>query len=111
MEHMNDNLRENESNTLRDYINLVRNNLLPVILITAAGLIVAVVYAVTAINIYKSTTTLKISKPQGSVLESSVMPDLQSFTDDRFISTEIEVMKSYNIRSHVAKALIDTFKL
>lgn len=110
MEHMNDNLRENESNTLRDYINLIRNNLLPVILITAAGLIVAVVYAVTAINIYKSTTSLKISKPQGSVLESSVMPDLQSFTDDRFISTEIEVMKSYNIRSHVAKALIDSFQ-
>ncbi len=110
MENMNDNLRENESNTLRDYINLIRNNLLPVILITAAGLIVAVVYAVTAINIYKSTTSLKISKPQGNVLESSVMPDLQSFTDDRFISTEIEVMKSYNIHSHVAKALIDTFK-
>ena len=110
MENMNVNMRENEANTLRDYLNLLRNNLLPFVLISAVSLILAVVYAVTAINIYKSSTSLKISKPQGSILESSVMPDLQSFTDDRFISTEIEIMKSYTIRNQVANALIDSFK-
>ena len=110
MENMNENIRTQEENTLKDYVNLVRNNLLPVIIITLAGLIVAVIYAVNTQNIYKSTTSLKISKPQGNFLEGSVMPDLQSFADDRFISTEIEIMKSYNIRARVAEALIDTFK-
>ncbi len=110
MENMNDNIRDEETASLKDYINLVRNNLLPILIITLTGLAVAIVYALTARDIYKSSTSLKISKPQGSLLSSSIMPDLQSFTDDRFISTEIEIMKSYNIRSSVASALIDTFK-
>ncbi len=109
MENMNDNLRNDETNSLKDYINLVKNNIMPFLLITGITLIVAVIYAATARNIYKSTTSLKISKPQGSLLESSIMPDLQSFTDDRFISTEIEIMKSYTIREDVAKALIKDY--
>jgi capsular exopolysaccharide synthesis family protein len=109
MENMNDTLRNDETNSLKDYINLVKNNLMPFLLITGITLIVALIYAATARNIYKSTTSLKISKPQGSLLESSIMPDLQSFTDDRFISTEIEIMKSYTIRESVAKALIKNY--
>ena len=98
------------SASLKDYINLVRNNLLPIIIIVVAATLAAIIYAVSAVNIYKSTTSLKISKPQGSLLSSSLMPDLQSFTDDRFISTEIEVMKSNSVRYNVAQALIDSFK-
>ncbi len=110
MENNNDNLRNDETNSLKDYINLVKNNLLPFALIIGITVIVAVIYAVTARNIYKSTTSLKISKPQGSLLESSIMPDFQSFADDRFISTEIEIMKSYTIRDNVAEALIKSYK-
>ncbi|MHB8581107.1 MAG: GumC family protein [Ignavibacteriaceae bacterium] len=98
------------SASFKDYINLVRNNLVPILIITVAATIAAIIYAVSAVNIYKSTTSLKISKPQGSLLSSSIMPDLQSFTDDRFISTEIEVMKSNSVRYNVAQALIDSFK-
>ena len=110
MENTNENIRNDDTNSLKDYINLVKNNLLPFGLIVGITLLVAIIYAVTARNIYNSTTSLKISKPQGSVLASSIMPDFQSFTDDRFISTEIEIMKSYTIREGVAKALIEAYK-
>ena len=109
MENTNENIRNDDTNSLKDYINLVKNNLLPFGLIVGITLLVAIIYAVSARNIYKSTTSLKISKPQGSVLASSIMPDFQSFADDRFISTEIEIMKSYSIRDNVAKALLKAY--
>jgi len=102
--------RIDEQNSLKDYINLIRNNILPIVFITLAALIVSVVYAINSRNIYKSATSLKISKPQGNILENSLLPNIGSFTNDRFIATEIEIMKSYNIRSHVAEALIDSFE-
>lgn len=104
-------MQDHGNNSIKDYIKLIRNNLFPVILITAVSLIVAVIYAVSAINIYESSTTIKISKPSGNVLESPLMTatGLEGFTDDRFISTEMEIMKSYAIRLNVAEAVIDTF--
>jgi tyrosine-protein kinase Etk/Wzc len=107
----NDNLgrKNTEANSIKDYIKVIRNNLFPVILITSIGLIVSIIYAISATNIYESVTTLKIAKPQGSVLDSPIMSDLQGFTDDRFISTEMEILKSFSIRLNVAKAVIDTF--
>ncbi len=97
--------------TLKDYINLVRLNLLPIIIITITGLLVAIIYAVNAPNIYKSTTVLKIAKPSGSVLQGSLIPEFQDFGSDRFIANEIEILKSYKIREKVAKSLIDSFKV
>ena len=105
------NISPENTRSLKDYINLLRNNIVPVLIISLTAFAVAVIYAISARNIYQSTTSLKISKPQGSLLSSSIMPDLQSFTDDRFISTEIEVMKSYSIRYNVAEALVDSFKV
>jgi tyrosine-protein kinase Etk/Wzc len=103
--------QEVEASSIKDYIKIIRNNLFPVILITVVSLIVAIIYAVTATNIFESTTTIKISKPLGGVLESPLMSasGLQGFTDDRFISTEMEIMKSYSIRSNVARAVVDSF--
>ena len=111
MENNNIAMQDHGNNSIKDYIKLIRNNLFPVILITAVSLIVAVIYAVSAINIYESSTTIKISKPSGNVLESPLMTatGLEGFTDDRFISTEMEIMKSYAIRLNVAEAVIDTF--
>lgn len=103
------NYREQEGNSLKDYINLIKINIIPILLISAAGLIVSVLYALTAQNIYKSTTVMKLSKPQGSILEAPLMPEFQDFGSDRFIANEIEIMKSYTIREKVAKSLIDTF--
>ena len=65
---INEDLRSIESNSLKDYIKLIRTNIVPVVLITIVSLIVAVIYAVNAKNIYKTTTSLKVSMPQGNIL-------------------------------------------
>ena len=106
---MNEDLRTMENSSLKDYIKLIRTNIVPVTLITVVALIVAVIYAINAKNIYKATTSLKVSMPQGNILEAPLMPEFQDFGSDRFIANEIEILKSYNLRARVAKALIDTF--
>jgi tyrosine-protein kinase Etk/Wzc len=105
----NDLYTSTDSNTLKDYIRLIRNNWLPVVLITLTGLAVAILYAVNAVDIYKSTTTLRISKSGGDVLTSPLMPEFNDWGNDRFIANEIEVMKSYTTREKVAIALVDSF--
>ncbi|HEX2867872.1 MAG TPA: polysaccharide biosynthesis tyrosine autokinase [Ignavibacteriales bacterium] len=101
--------RESESNSFKDYINLIRNNIIPITLISLTGLVVAILYAIKAPDIYKSTTVLKVSKPQGSILESPLMPEFQDFGSDRFIANEIEILKSYTVRENVAKALTEDY--
>ena len=98
-----------ETNTLKDYIRLIRNHWLPVLLISLTGFGVAIVYAVNATDIYKSTTTLRISKSTGDVLTSPLMPEFNDWGNDRFIANEIEVMTSYFTREKVAAALLDSF--
>ena len=100
-----------ESHTLRDYINLVRLNFFPILLISLTGLIVSLIYAINAPDIYKSTTVLKLAKPQGSILSGSLIPEFQDFGSDRFIANEMEILKSYHLRERVANSLIDSFKV
>jgi tyrosine-protein kinase Etk/Wzc len=103
--------RDFEATTsLKDYIALIRQNLTPIILITLSGLIVAIIYAINAKDIYEAKTSLKLQKPQGSILEAPIMPEFSDFGNDRFIANEIEVLKSYSVREIVANSLIDTFK-
>ncbi len=99
-----------DTHTVRDYINLIRLNFVPIILITLTGLLVSLIYAINAPNIYKSTTVLKLSKPQGSILSGSLLPEFQDFGSDRFIANEIEILKSYHLREKVSNTLIDSFK-
>jgi capsular exopolysaccharide synthesis family protein len=101
----------NETHTLKDYINLIKLNFVPIFLITLTGLLVAIIYALNAVDIYKSTTILKLSKPQGSILQGSLLPEFQDFGSDRFIANEIEILKSYSIRKKVGLALVDSFKI
>lgn len=108
MENLNNGYSAEETNTLKDYINLVRNNLVPVIIITVVSAAAGIFYAMNATDIYVATTSLKISKPSGSILESPIMPEFQDFGSDRFIANEIEIMKSYSVRARVAKALYDS---
>ncbi|MCH7974917.1 MAG: hypothetical protein IH949_13740, partial [Bacteroidetes bacterium] len=100
-----------ETNTLKDYIRLIRNHWLPVLLISLTGLAVAIIYAENATDIYESTTTLRISKSTGDVLTSPFMPEFTDWGNDRFIANEIEVMTSYATREKVASTLIDSFYL
>ncbi|MBI1937735.1 MAG: polysaccharide biosynthesis tyrosine autokinase [Ignavibacteriales bacterium] len=106
----NGNLGGEAQHSLRDYVNLIRLNLLPIIIITLTALMVAIIYAVNAPNIYKSVTVLKITKPQGNILEAPLIPEFRDFGSDRFIANEIEILKSYKLREKVAYALIDSFK-
>ena len=98
-----------ETHSLKDYVNLIRGNLLPIIIIISASLIIAIIYAVNARDIYKSTATLKVVKPQGNILYSPVIPEFQDFGNDRFLANEIEVLKTFNTRERVAKSLVETF--
>ncbi len=107
---MNDDPRSMESNSLKDYIKLIRTNIVPIVLITAISFVVAIIYAINAKNIYKATTTLKVSMPQGNILEAPLMPEFQDYGSDRFIANEIEILKSNNLRTRVAEALIDSFQ-
>ncbi len=114
MENNNNNNRydlfnEGDTRTFKDYLNLIRQNLAPVLIISLAGLIVAVLYAVTATDIYRSTTTLKLSKPQGNILESPLMPEFQDFGSDRFVANEIELLKSFRVRERVANDLVSKY--
>ncbi len=101
-------LTNSESYSLKDYLILIRNNLVPVIIIIAASIVVSVIYALSSVDIYKSESTLKLTKSGGSILQSPFLPDIQDYGSDRFISNEIEILKSYNLRERVAQALIDT---
>ncbi len=101
---------EIEQKTFKDYLNLLRINLLPILLITVTSLVFSIIYAVNAVNIYESTSTIKISKPPGNILESPLFPGMSDLGMDRFIANEIEVLKSYKVRQKVAEALIDSFK-
>ncbi|MEO8665249.1 MAG: polysaccharide biosynthesis tyrosine autokinase [Ignavibacteria bacterium] len=95
---------------LRNYLSILRGNIIPIILITLVSIIITIVYVVYAKDIYKSSATIKINRPQGSVLSSNLIPEFQDFITDRYISNEIEVLKSYKIRESVATNLLDTFK-
>jgi len=99
------------TNNLKEYIGIIRTNILPIILIFVASIMVTLVYVTNAIDVYKTITTLKITKPQGSILTTSLMPEAESFSSDRFISNEIEILKSNSIREKIATSLLDSFKV
>lgn len=98
-----------QKDSFKTYLSLLRANLIPIIAITLGCIILTLIYVFNAKDIYKSTATIKINRPQGSVLSSSLIPEFQDFITDRHISNEIEVLKSYRIREAVAHSLLDTF--
>lgn len=100
-----------QSNNLKEYINIVRTNILSIVLIFLSSVLVTVLYVINSVDIYKTTTSLKIVRPQGSILSAQLIPEFQDFQTDRYISNEIEVMKSFTIREKVAASLLDSFKV
>jgi capsular exopolysaccharide synthesis family protein len=100
---------EPESKKLADYYNLIRTNLLPIILIFAISLIVTTVYIRNYRTVYRSISTLKIDKPQ-SILDKSENIFFQVSMSERVLSNQIEMMKSYYIRDVVARSLLDSIK-
>jgi tyrosine-protein kinase Etk/Wzc len=107
--NLNDsNFDENQSSTFKDYLILFSANIKPVAAILITSLIISIIYAVSAPNIFRTSTALKITKPGGSILQSPLMPVINDFGNDRFIANEMEILKSYNIRERIAKILLDT---
>ncbi|MFO7446279.1 MAG: polysaccharide biosynthesis tyrosine autokinase [Ignavibacteriaceae bacterium] len=109
MENSNNGYGIEENKSLKDYISLLRNNIVTVAAIVIICSTVAIIYAVNSTDIYIATVTLKIAQPKGSILESP-MPEFQNFNNDRFITNEIEVIKSYTVREKVAGALYDSLQ-
>jgi capsular exopolysaccharide synthesis family protein len=100
---------EPESKKIADYYNVIRANLLPIILIFAISLIVTTIYIRNYRTVYRSISTLKIDKPQ-SILEKSDNIFFQVAMSERVLSNQIETMKSYYIRDVVARSLLDSLK-
>lgn len=94
---------------LKDYINVIRQNLIPILIILSISIIYTLIYVNTATNIYRSQTSLKIESPQGNILTATFGSEASSATNDKYIMGQIAVMKSYDIRDKVAKNLIDSF--
>ncbi len=93
--------------SIKDYIQLVRVNLKSFTIIFAVVFIAALIYALYTPSIYRSTVTLKLSKHQGNILQSS--DSYASVSDlDRFVANEMEVINNSDTRERVANALIDT---
>ncbi len=116
---MNNNINNNgggfemeETNSLKDYINLIKLNLIPILLITFTGLTVAIIFALMAKDIYTASTALKIQKPSGGgIMDAPLLPEFSDWGNDRFISNELEILKSYRLREIVANALVDSFNV
>ena len=103
--------RTNPADNIKEYLNVLRINIIPIILILIGSIIVTVFYVITAKDIYRASTTLKINRPQGSILTSNLIPEFQEIITDRHILNEIEVLKSYRMRLSVSKILLDSFKV
>ena len=102
------NINELEGSNLKDYFRLIRMNIIPFILIIIASTLIAIFYAKRLPNIYVSSTSLKISKSGGNILQNPFSSELNAMAMDRFINNEIEILRSYDLRELVAKSLLDS---
>lgn len=112
MQNNNGGFELEETNSLKDYFNLIKLNLIPILLITFTGLTVSIIFALISKDIYTATTALKIQKPSGGgILDAPLLPEFSDFGNDRFIANEIEILKSYRLREIVSNSLIDSFNV
>lgn len=98
-----------DSISLSEIINQAKIYRYFIISITALSLMVAIIYALLATDIYQATTVLKIEQPKGSILSGGMFDEIMSSQNDRYIANEIELLNSYSIREFVAYTMIDSF--
>lgn len=91
------------------YLNVIRANLLPILLIFTVAVLCTFTYLYFAKNIYRSTTILKIDNPKGSILENP-FGELGDYRTERYILNQMEVLKSFYIRDVSATAILDSLK-
>ncbi len=96
---------------VKEYINVLRQNLIPILIILSVSIIYTLIYVNTATNIYRSVTSVKLESPQGNILTATFGPEGNTATNEKYIMVQIAVMKSYDIRDKVAQQLIDSFNV
>lgn len=111
--HNNNNLdySEFEGKSFKDYLSLIRKNLLPFLIIFIVGIALTASYVLTRPDIFVSESAVKISKTGGSILQNESILGLSDLANDRMINNEIEILKSFDLRNIVADALLDSFKI
>ncbi len=102
---------EEDSVSIQEVFQLIRLNLLTIIIITLLSTIVASYIAISKPNIYRSTCLLRISETKGSILENTFDNPFGNMKSNTFIENEIEVMKIFAIRKQVAENLLDTIRV
>jgi len=96
-----------------DYFNIIREHLWTFLIIFIFISVVSVFYALNLKNTYTAKSTLRITPPEGNILDSPILSlseGLGSSKADRFIANEIETMKNITIRKRVAQVILDSFR-
>ena len=93
----------------KDYFFIIRNNLKYLIIISSVIIILSVVYAELAKDVYVSTVTIKLIQQNQNILENTPHYNPNPDYLDRFISNEIGIITNFNTREKTAQALIDSF--
>ena len=100
---------QSEIKSAKEYFFMIKNNLKYLIIISSLVLILSIIYAMLAKDVYVSTVTIKIIQQNQNILESSTMSHPDPNYLDRFINNEIGVITNFNTREKTAKALLDSF--
>lgn len=107
--HNNFDLQEIKSSSFKDYLQLIRNNLVIFLLLFIACVSVSIYYAYNLPDIYVSNTSIKVSRSSGNILQNPLLKQVEDYGSDRFIANEIEILKSNDLRLRVAEAILDSF--
>ncbi|HQY21316.1 MAG TPA: Wzz/FepE/Etk N-terminal domain-containing protein [Ignavibacteria bacterium] len=70
---------------LKEYINVLRQNLIPILIILSVSIIYTLIYVNTATNIYRSTTSVKLESQQGNILTANFGFEGASTTNEKYI--------------------------
>lgn len=100
---------DSDSISLVEIFNQIKIHKYLILGVTALFVILSIIYAFNAKDIYSALTVIKIDSPKGSILGGGIFDEIQNNQNDRYISNEIELLQSYTIRERVAYAMIDSF--
>lgn len=92
-----------------EYLILLKNNIIPIIIIEVAVIVIAIIISYNFKDIYQSGTAIKILKPQESILSTNIL-GIENFANDRYIANEIEMIKTFPIRELAAGIILDSAK-
>lgn len=99
------------SHNIRYYFNLILRNKVPILLSLTVGLVISYFYAYSQVDIYSSSSSMRLTKPKENVLEGKIFSDIEGELPERYINNEVEILKSFAIREKTAAALIDSFQV